>query len=77
MQLRRRFLGTFDYPVVAPSDPPDLENLMTDTAPRATAKKPADDEDALLAELGYTQKLDRSVGRLASFRRLMVCWRTK
>ena len=40
---------------------------MTDTAPRATAKKPADDEDALLAELGYTQKLDRSVGKLASF----------
>ena len=40
---------------------------MTETAPRAIAKKPADDEDALLAELGYTQKLDRSVGRLASF----------
>jgi amino acid transporter len=28
---------------------------------------PMDDEDARLAKFGYTQKLDRSVGRLASF----------
>jgi amino acid transporter len=37
--------------------------------PSATAAvaHPADDEDARLAEFGYTQKLDRSVGTLASF----------
>jgi amino acid transporter len=29
--------------------------------------EPMDDEDARLAKFGYTQKLDRSVGRLASF----------
>src|SRR6478735_6409683 len=42
---------------------------MTDVAP-ATAVKvppPANAEDAKLAELGYAQRLDRSVGTLASF----------
>jgi len=49
--------------------PPALEKTMTDVA-RATAAKvppPANAEDAKLAELGYTQRLDRSVGTLASF----------
>jgi amino acid transporter len=40
---------------------------MTDTAPPVTSSSPIDDEDARLAQFGYTQKLDRSVGRLASF----------
>jgi amino acid transporter len=40
---------------------------MTDTAPPVTPPPPVDDEDARLAKFGYTQKLDRSVGRLASF----------
>src|SRR5262245_65414709 len=42
---------------------------MTDIAPTtdATVPPPANAEDAKLAELGYTQKLDRSVGKLASF----------
>jgi amino acid transporter/branched-subunit amino acid aminotransferase/4-amino-4-deoxychorismate lyase len=40
---------------------------MTDTASPITPQSPADDEDAKLARFGYTQKLDRSVGRLASF----------
>ncbi len=43
---------------------------MTDAAappPSAAIGYAADDEDARLAEFGYTQKLDRSVGTLASF----------
>jgi amino acid transporter len=40
---------------------------MTDTASPVTPAAPLDDEDARLAQFGYTQKLDRSVGRLASF----------
>ncbi len=40
---------------------------MTDTASPVTPAAPMDDEDARLAQFGYTQKLDRSVGRLASF----------
>src|ERR1700712_194405 len=42
---------------------------MTDTsAPLpVTGPSPINDEDAKLSEFGYTQKLDRSVGRLASF----------
>jgi amino acid transporter len=40
---------------------------MTDTAPPISAQSPTGDEDAKLAQFGYTQKLDRSVGRLASF----------
>jgi amino acid transporter len=40
---------------------------MTDTAPPVTPPAPIDDEDARLAKFGYTQRLDRSVGRLASF----------
>ena len=40
---------------------------MTDTASPVTPQAPIGDEDAKLAELGYTQKLDRSVGTLASF----------
>ena len=42
---------------------------MTDTPVRPTDTSPPvlDSEDAKLAELGYTQKLDRSVGSLASF----------
>ena len=42
---------------------------MTDTPVRPTDSSPptVDAEDASLAEFGYTQKLDRSVGRLASF----------
>ncbi|MFF5987680.1 APC family permease [Prauserella flavalba] len=36
-------------------------------APSSSAADGADDEDARLAEFGYTQKLDRSVGPLASF----------
>jgi amino acid transporter len=40
---------------------------MTDTASPVTPAAPMDDEDARLATFGYTQKLDRSVGRLASF----------
>src|SRR6476469_6008306 len=41
---------------------------MTDIAPPVPSQAAAaDDEDSKLAEFGYTQKLDRSVGRLASF----------
>jgi amino acid transporter len=43
---------------------------VTDAAvppPPAAVGYAADDEDARLAEFGYTQKLDRSVGTLASF----------
>ena len=42
---------------------------MTDVAPATDAKvpPPANAEDAKLAELGYAQRLDRSVGTLASF----------
>jgi amino acid transporter len=40
---------------------------MTDTASPVTPTAPRNDEDAKLAQFGYTQKLDRSVGRLASF----------
>ena len=42
---------------------------MTDIVPATDAKVPlpANDEDAKLEQFGYTQKLDRSVGRLASF----------
>ena len=42
---------------------------MTDVAPATAAKAlpPANAEDAKLAELGYAQRLDRSVGTLASF----------
>jgi len=42
---------------------------MTDVAPATDAKvpPPANSEDEKLAQFGYTQKLDRSVGRLASF----------
>jgi amino acid transporter len=40
---------------------------MTDTASPVTPAAPIDDEDARLAKFGYTQRLDRSVGRLASF----------
>ena len=42
---------------------------MTDVAPATDAKvpPPANAEDAKLAEFGYTQRLDRSVGTLASF----------
>src|SRR4051812_32974578 len=41
---------------------------MTDIAPaEAKAPEPANSEDAKLEQFGYTQKLDRSVGRLASF----------
>jgi amino acid transporter len=42
---------------------------MTDTPvrPTDTSAPPLNAEDAKLAELGYTQKLDRSVGTLASF----------
>jgi amino acid transporter len=40
---------------------------MTDTAPPVTPHAPIDDEDARLAKFGYTQRLDRSVGTLASF----------
>ena len=40
---------------------------MTDTASPITPAAPVDDEDARLAKFGYTQRLDRSVGPLASF----------
>src|SRR3954470_22930516 len=42
---------------------------MTNVVPAADAKVPlpANAEDAKLEHFGYTQKLDRSVGRLASF----------
>ena len=41
---------------------------MTDIAPAdAKAPEPVNSEDAKLEQFGYTQKLDRSVGRLASF----------
>ena len=44
---------------------------MTDAVAATTHSQPPKDgknaEDAKLAELGYTQKLDRSVGTLASF----------
>lgn len=41
---------------------------MTDAIARPTHSEPSlNPEDAKLAELGYTQKLDRSVGTLASF----------
>ncbi|CAN5576105.1 amino acid permease [soil metagenome] len=37
------------------------------SAPIPPPARPGEDEDTRLAEFGYTQKLDRSVGRLASF----------
>src|SRR6478609_298714 len=42
---------------------------MTDLAPPTDAQvpPPANTEDAKLEQFGYTQKLDRSVGKLASF----------
>jgi amino acid transporter len=40
---------------------------MTDTASPVTPAAPMDDEDARLAKFGYTQRLDRSVGSVASF----------
>lgn len=40
---------------------------MTDTPVRPAASPVLNAEDAKLAELGYEQKLDRSVGKLASF----------
>src|SRR5882757_5891514 len=40
---------------------------MTDTASPVTPSAPIDDEDARLAQFGYTQKPARSVARLASF----------
>ena len=47
---------------------------MTDTTVPAEPSSPipppsyaGEDEDARLAEFGYTQRLDRSVGSLASF----------
>src|SRR6266436_1622527 len=40
---------------------------MTDTASPVTPAAPMDDEDARLVKFGYTQRLDRSVGPLASF----------
>src|ERR1700716_811326 len=44
---------------------------MTDAVAPPTAAvipaAPVDDEDARLAKFGYTQRLDRSVGPLASF----------
>ena len=42
---------------------------MTDTPvrPTDTSVTALNAEDAKLAEFGYTQKLDRSVGKLASF----------
>ena len=41
---------------------------MTDALASPThSQTPLDDEDARLSEFGYTQKLDRSVGKLASF----------
>ena len=43
---------------------------MTDVAPAATdakASPPGNAEDSKLAELGYAQRVDRSVGTLASF----------
>jgi amino acid transporter len=45
----------------------EFPHFMTDTASPVTPAAPIDDEDARLAKFGYTQKLDRSVGRLASF----------
>ena len=39
---------------------------MTDTASTVTPVAPTNYEDAKLAQFGYTQRLDRSVGRLAS-----------
>jgi amino acid transporter len=40
---------------------------MTDTTSPPTGRPSTHDEDAGLEQFGYTQKLDRSVGRLASF----------
>src|SRR5258707_14395303 len=40
---------------------------MTAPASPITPAAPVDDEDARLAKFGYTQRLDRSVGPLASF----------
>src|SRR6476469_6256474 len=40
---------------------------MTDTASPVSPAAPMSSEDEKLAQFGYTQKLDRSVGRLASF----------
>jgi amino acid transporter len=41
---------------------------MTDALARPTHSQPrVDDEDTRLTEFGYTQKLDRSVGKVASF----------
>ena len=45
----------------------DSDARTADSAPHAAVGYTADDEDARLAEFGYQQKLDRSVGTLASF----------
>jgi amino acid transporter len=45
----------------------DADARATDPLTPAAVGYAADDEDARLAEFGYTQKLDRSVGKLASF----------
>jgi amino acid transporter len=45
----------------------DAAAPTTDPPPSVPRVNPVDDEDARLAEFGYSQKLDRSVGTLASF----------
>lgn len=45
----------------------DADARATDFPPPAAVGYAPDDEDARLAEFGYAQKLDRSVGTLASF----------
>src|SRR3954463_5877330 len=68
MPTEGSFLGAFDHEVFCqPARTSRPGAPMTDTAPHVTTQPPHDDEDARLAHFGYTQKLDRSVGRLASF----------
>src|ERR1044072_9058609 len=52
----------------SPTPPLCAGETITDLAPPTDAQvpQPANSEDAKLEQFGYTQKLDRSVGRLAS-----------
>jgi hypothetical protein len=61
-------MRTFGFPVITEC-PFCAGEITTDVAPATDAKASpkGNAEDAKLAELGYTQKLDRSVGTLASF----------
>jgi amino acid transporter len=45
----------------------DVPTTFANSSPSIPPSRPGEDEDARLAEFGYAQKLDRSVGTVASF----------